>query len=114
AWGNGYLPAAYQGTLLRGGSSPILHLGNPPDVSVAEQRNTIAFINDLNRAQLRAGDESSELSTRIAAYELAFRMQSHAPAVVDISSESQATRKLYGLDRSVTAEFGTPCLLAHR
>ena len=114
AWGNGYLPAAYQGTLLRGGSSPILHLGNPPSVSAAEQRNTIAFINDLNRAQLRAGDESSELSARIAAYELAFRMQSHAPAVVDISGESEATRKLYGLDRSVTAEFGTRCLLARR
>ena len=114
AWGNGYLPAAYQGTLLRGGSSPILHLGNPPDVSAAEQRNTIAFINDLNRAQLRPGDESSELAARIAAYELAFRMQCHAPAVVDISSESEATRKLYGLDRSVTAEFGTRCLLARR
>ena len=114
AWGNGYLPAAYQGTLLRGGSSPILHLGNPPGVSAAEQRNTIAFINDLNRAQLRPGDESSELAARIAAYELAFRMQSHAPAVVDISSESEATRKLYGLDRSVTAEFGTRCLLARR
>jgi hypothetical protein len=114
AWGNGYLPAAYQGTLLRGGSSPILHLGNPPNVSSAEQRNTIAFINDLNRAQLRPGDESSELAARIAAYELAFRMQSHAPAVVDISGESEATRKLYGLDRGVTAEFGTRCLLARR
>jgi uncharacterized protein (DUF1501 family) len=54
------------------------------------------------------------LAARIAAYELAFRMQSHAPAVVDISSESKATRKLYGLDRSVTAEFGTRCLLARR
>src|SRR2546422_7662149 len=114
AWGNGYLPAAYQGTLLRGGSSPILHLGNPPGVSAAEQRNTIAFINDLNRAQLRPGDESSELAARIAAYELAFRMQSHAPAVVDISSESEATRKLYGLDRNVTQEFGARCLLARR
>src|SRR5213075_1010906 len=57
---------------------------------------------------------SSELAARIAAYELAFRMQSHAPAVVDISGESEATRKLYGLDRSVTAEFGTRCLLARR
>jgi len=114
AWGNGYLPAAYQGTLLRGGSSPILHLGNPPDVSASEQRKTIAFINDLNRAQLRPGDESSELAARIAAYELAFRMQSRAPAVVDISGETEATRKLYGLDRIVTAEFGTRCLLARR
>ncbi|MSU64347.1 MAG: DUF1501 domain-containing protein [Pedosphaera sp.] len=114
AWSNGYLPAAYQGTLLRGGSAPILHLANPPGVTPEEQRDTISFINDLNRAQLRPGDESSELAARIAAYELAFRMQSHAPDVVDIASESAATRKLYGMDEKITAEFGTRCLLARR
>src|SRR5881628_1039580 len=114
AWSNGYLPAAYQGTLLRGGPSPILHLETPPGISAWQQRDTIDFINGLNRAQLRPGEESSELAARIAAYELAFRMQSHAPAVVDISGESAATRKLYGLDRIVTAEFGTRCLLARR
>ena len=114
AWGNGYLPATYQGTLLRGGESPILDLKTPKSVSPEQQRATVDFINQLNRADLRAGEESSELGARIAAYELAFRMQSHAPEVVDISKESEATKKLYGLDSKVTAEFGTRCLLARR
>jgi hypothetical protein len=114
AWGNGYLPATYQGTLLRGGESPILHLNTPRGVSADQQRATVDFINQLNRADLRPGEENSELGARIAAYELAFRMQSHAPEVVDISKETDATRKLYGLDSKVTSEFGTRCLLARR
>jgi hypothetical protein len=114
AWGNGYLPATYQGTLLRGGDSPILDLKTPKGVSSEQQRATVDFINQLNRAGLRPGEENSELAARIAAYELAFRMQSHAPEVVDISKETEATKKLYGLDRKETAEFGTRCLLARR
>jgi len=114
AWGNGYLPATYQGTLLRGGESPILDLKTPKGVSAEQQRATVDFINQLNRADLRPGEESSELGARIAAYELAFRMQSHAPEVVDVSKETGATRKLYGLDDKVTAEFGLRCLLARR
>ena len=114
AWGNGYLPATYQGTLLRGGESPILDLNTPKGVSPEQQRATVGFINELNRANLRAGEENSELAARIAAYELAFRMQSHAPEVVDISRETAATKKLYGLDNKTTAEFGTRCLLARR
>ena len=105
-WSSGFMPAAYQGTLLRGGASPILHLETPPGISAGQQRDTLDFINGLNRAQLRPGEESSELAARIAAYELAFRMQSHAPAVVDISGESAVTRRLYGLDDKTTAEFG--------
>jgi len=114
AWGNGYLPATYQGTVLRGGASPILHLNTPPGISAEQQRATIGFINRLNREQLPSREENSELTARIAAYELAFRMQSHAPEVVDIARESEATRRLYGLGSSVTAEFGTRCLLARR
>ena len=114
AWGNGYLPATYQGTMLRGGESPILHLNTPKGVSAEQQRATVNFINELNRADLRQGEENSELSARIAAYELAFRMQSHAPEVVDIAKETEATKKLYGLDQKVTAEFGLRCLLARR
>jgi hypothetical protein len=114
AWGNGYLPAAYQGTLLRGGTSPILDLKTPPGISPAQQRATVEFINRLNREALPRGEENSELAARIGAYELASRMQSHAPEVVDIAKESEATRKLYGLDRRMTAEFGTRCLLARR
>jgi hypothetical protein len=114
AWGNGYLPAAYQGTLLRGGESPILHLDTPRGVSAEQQRATVDFINRMNRVSLRPSEADSELAARIAAYELAFRMQRHAPEVVDISRESEATRRLYGLGNKVTEEFGTRCLLARR
>jgi hypothetical protein len=114
AWGNGYLPATYQGTLLRGGESPILDLKTPPGISAEQQRATVDFINRCNRQDLRPGEENSELAARIAAYELAFRMQSYAPAVVDVSRETQPTRRLYGLDNATTAEFGTRCLLARR
>src|SRR6266540_4423926 len=114
AWGNGYLPAAYQGTLLRSGASPILDLETPPGISAEQQRATVEFINRLNREALPRGEETSELAARIAAYELAFRMQRHAPAAVDIAQESEATRRLYGLDGKTTAEFGTRCLLARR
>jgi hypothetical protein len=114
AWGNGYLPATYQGTLLKGGKSPVMHLETPTGVSAAQQRKTLDFIAEGNRdhAADRPGD--SELSARIAAYELAFRMQSHAPEVIDLSKETAETKKLYGLDRKETAEFGTRCLLARR
>jgi hypothetical protein len=114
AWGNGFLPAAYQGTLVRGGKSPVLHLPNPPGVSDAQQRRTLDFIAGANRDHLAARGADNELSARIAAYELAFRMQAHAPEVVDLASETAETKNLYGLDRKETAEFGTRCLLARR
>jgi hypothetical protein len=114
AWSNGYLPSAYQGTLLNGGPSPIIHLSTPSGIRDGQQRRTLDLVNQLNREHLRGRQEDSELSARIAAYELAFRMQTHAPDVVDIASETAATRRLYGLDHSETAEFGLRCLLARR
>jgi hypothetical protein len=114
AWGNGFLPAAYQGTVLRGGASPILHLETPKGISAGQQRRTLDFVNQLNREHLREREQDSELAARIAAYELAFRMQAHAPEVVDLSRETEATKRLYGLDRPETAEFGRRCLLARR
>ena len=114
AWGNGFLPAAYQGTIVRGGEAPILNLQTPKGTSADQQRRTLEFITRLNREHLSDREYDSELAARIAAYELAFRMQAHAPEVVDISSETAATRKLYGLDRKETAEFGLRCLLARR
>jgi len=114
AWGNGYMPAVYQGTILRGGESPILHLNTPDGISAAQQQSTVSLINKLNRDDLRPGEEDSALAARIAAYELAFRMQAHAPELVDISGESDVTRKLYGIDRQTTADFGLRCLLARR
>ncbi len=114
SWGNGYLPSTFQGTLMTGGSSPIRYLANPPGISNPQRRRTLDLVNQLNREHQQTRAEDSELSARIAAYELAFRMQAHAPDVVDLTGETQATRRLYGLDRPVTEEFGTRCLLARR
>jgi hypothetical protein len=114
AWGNGFLPAAYQGTLVRGGPSPVPNLSTPPGVSADQQRRTLDFIAESNRDHLAGRGGDSELAARIAAYELAFRMQAHAPEAVDLAAEAEATRRLYGLDRKETAEFGRRCLLARR
>ena len=114
AWGSGFLPAAYQGTLMRAGENPILHLQPPPGMSRERQRGVLDLARRLNRQHLEGRDSDSELSARIAAYELAFRMQSTAPQLVDLSGESVATKELYGLDEADTREFGTRCLLARR
>jgi hypothetical protein len=114
AWGAGYLPAAYQGTVVRGAKNPILHLEPPAGVGKDQQRGTLDLIRRLNEEHLRQREADSALSARIAAYELAFRMQAHAPEVVDISRESEATKKLYGLDKPECQEFGLRCLLARR
>jgi hypothetical protein len=114
AWGNGFLPSTYQGTLIRGGSSPIAHLQTPAGVSSEQQRKTLDFVAQANREHLAERGSDSELEARIAAYELAFRMQAHAPEVVDLTKETAETKALYGLDRPATGEFGTRCLLARR
>jgi hypothetical protein len=111
-WGAGFLPAVYQGTLLRRGASPILNLKPPADVSRAQQRRTFDLIKRMDEADLDSDD--AELSARIASYELAFRMQQHAPEAVDLSKETAATKSAYGLDDSRSADFGTRCLLARR
>jgi hypothetical protein len=114
AWGNGFLPAAYQGTVLRGGREPISHLETPAGVGAAQQRRTLDLIDQLNREHLRERPDDPQLATRIHAYELAFRMQASATEVVDVARETAATRRLYGLDQPESAEFGLRCLLARR
>ncbi|HEU5117984.1 MAG TPA: DUF1501 domain-containing protein, partial [Isosphaeraceae bacterium] len=112
-WGSGFLPAVHQGTLFRGGSSPILNLQPASEgFSKPQEDRTI----DLIRAFDESGPDplDQELSARISSYELAFRMQSEAPEAVDLASESAETRALYGLDNPRTADFGTRCLLARR
>lgn len=111
-WDSGYLPAVHQGTTLRGGATPILHLKPSREMSAAQQRRMLDFLREVNETTVTEG--GTELSARIAAYELAFRMQQHAPEAVDLSKETQETRALYGLDDPQTAEFGTRCLLARR
>jgi len=114
AYSAGFLPAVYQGTVFRGGENPILHLRNPPGVTEPAQKETLGFIDQLDRRHLAERGEDSVLEARIASYELAFRMQASAPDAVDLSSESEATKKLYGLDDEKTADFGRKCLLARR
>jgi len=114
AWGNGYMPAAYQGTVLRGGTSPLLNLNNPIGIANEQQRRTLDLVGQLNRRHFEDRTDDTQLAARIAAYELAYRMQSSATEAVDLRSESPLTRTMYGLDRNETSEFGTRCLLARR
>jgi hypothetical protein len=106
-WTSGFLPTTYQGVLFRGQGEPVLNLNNPTGLTEEMQRRTIAALNGLNRQRHRqVGDP--EINSRIAAYELAFRMQSAAPRLLDLSSETKATLDMYGLDRD------EPELKAHR
>lgn len=114
AWGSGFLPASFQGTTVRAGETPILHLNRPHSVSPEQQRRLLDFINQRNQEHLVARRFDDQLSARIEAYELAFRMQQSAPDVLNIEAETAATRRLYGLDQRETSEFGTRCLLARR
>ena len=111
-WGAGFLPAVYQGTVFRPGPNPIVNLHPPAGVTPDRQRRTLDFLQGMN--EMDTLDSDTEMAARISSYELAFRMQSHAPEAVDISKENAATRKLYGLDEKRTSEFGTRCLLARR
>ena len=114
AWGSGFLPGSFQGTTLRPGANPILNLKPPTGISGRSQRRMLDLIGELNRDHLAARDFDDRLAARVNAYELAFRMQSAAPEIVDISRESEATRRLYGICQKETTEFGTRCLLARR
>ena len=111
-WGSGFLPTTYQGVPFRGNGEPILNLTTPAGITAGRQRQTIDAIRDLNlQHAVETGDP--EITTRIAAYEMASRMQSSAPDLIDLSTESAATLKLYGVDRD-TPSFGRNCLLARR
>jgi hypothetical protein len=113
-WGAGYMPAAYQGTQFRPTGQPIVDLSPPESVSRERQRGQLDLLADLNRAHEAEHPAESELAARIAAYELAFRMQTHAPEVVDLSRETEETKALYGMDQPASEEFGRRCLLARR
>jgi hypothetical protein len=111
-WGSGFLPTTFQGVPFRGGGEPILDLTSPPGISSEKQRGTLDAIRDLNLAHLvETGDP--EIATRIASYEMAYRMQSSAPELIDLSGESEATLKLYGVEKGKPS-FARNCLLARR
>ncbi|MCO6457412.1 MAG: DUF1501 domain-containing protein [Pirellulaceae bacterium] len=108
----GFLPAIYQPTMFRTGSTPVLNLGLPAGVDPRQRQRTLQLINELNRAALTAEDR--EWEARISAYELAFKMQTEAPGTLDLSRETAETLELYGIGRQPTNDYGRRCLLARR
>ena len=118
-YGHGFLPGTYQPTVLRNTGSPMLYLSPPaayvPGSSPRSQREMLDLVQWLNQEHRAVrGADVDDLSSRIASYELAFRMQSAVPEAVDLSRETAATRRLYGLDDPVSERFGTFCLMARR
>ena len=113
-WSSGYMPATYAGTVFRAKGSPINSLLPPPGMTPPLQREMLNRLANLNGRHHAARPGQSELAARIASYELAFQMQQHAPEAVDLSQETDATRRLYGLDRDQTHDFAARCLLARR
>jgi hypothetical protein len=116
-WGAGFLPASYQGTMIRPGSAnPIFDLRPPQTNYISKSSETagLSLLNRLNRQHQTARDDDSRLEARIASYEMAARLQLSAPEVLDITGESAATRKLYSLDEKITEDFGRNCLIARR
>lgn len=125
-WSSGFLPSTYQGVLFRNQGEPVLNLTNPPGLTTEMQRTGLDALRDLNQQRLdNVGD--TEIASRIAAYELAFRMQSAAPELIDLSGETKATLDAYGIDRDeqglkssrgggkgTFASFSRNCLLARR
>ncbi len=111
-WSAGWLPSLYQGTVARASEPRIQNLEPPPHLSGKPQENFLNFLKELNRNHKHPGE--SDLEARIASFELAARMQTTAADVMDLSKESEATKKLYGIDDKSTEEFGSRCLIARR
>jgi hypothetical protein len=112
-WSSSFLPAAYQGTLVADLNNPIDNLKNP-HISFQRQKDQLDTLRRLNELHRQPRQEDSQLNARIASFELAFRMQTHAPEAFDISAESAGTKRLYGLHDKTTEIFGKQCLLARR
>ncbi len=112
-WSSGFMPSTHRGVTFRSSGDPILFLQNPPGMTVASQRARLNVLRELNELRQQAtGDD--KISARIASYELAFRMQSAAPDLLDVSDETEATLTAYGIGEKQTHAYGTNCLLARR
>ncbi len=114
AWGSGFLPAAYQGTVMRAGKVPLVFLNAPEEVSTEREHAVLGLAQAFNAAHLAEREGDDELAARMAAYELAFHMQAAAPELVDFSDETSETLRLYGIGEPETDEFGRRTLLARR
>jgi len=113
-WSSGFMPALYQGTVLRPQEPRILNLDAPPHLQGLPQRQNLDLLQTLNRRHADRFPGENELDARIASYELAARMQTAAREALDISQETKATQELYGLHEDATREYGTRCLIARR
>ncbi|MBI3840067.1 MAG: DUF1501 domain-containing protein [Planctomycetia bacterium] len=114
AYSSGFLPAVYQGTLIRTEGAAIQNLAPPPQITPPQQRTLIDQIGKWNQSHLASREDDTNLAARIANYELAFRMQAAAPDLIDVSQEPKAILEAYGTDKEPTARFGRMCLLARR
>ena len=113
-WSNGFLPASYQGTPLRPEGSPILNLNPPPTVTDQRQRANLDLLAKLNKQHLEDRPGRSDLEARMGSYELAYRMQTEVPGILDLEGEGKTTLEMYGIGDSKTDAFGRKCLLARR
>jgi uncharacterized protein (DUF1501 family) len=113
-YGSGFLPATYQGSLFRQGDTPILNLKPPLGTTGKQQLSKIELLKELNESYGRNKEDDSELDARTRSYELAYQMQSSAPEAIDLAKESEATKKLYGMDEPETQVYGTNLLMARR
>jgi hypothetical protein len=109
---NGFLPSVYQPTMFRPGNKPVLNLDLPKGVTLDERRRSIALLKDLNKATMVG--EDAEFAARMAAYETAFKMQTEAPKVFDLNTESKETLDMYGVGDPMTDDYGRRCLMARR
>lgn len=113
-WSNGWMPSMFQGTVLRPQEPRILNLDPPANLRGEAQQQTLAFLRQLNEHHLQQHPGEQDLEARIASYELAARMQDSAREALDLSTESETTKQMYGLDDDATREYGTRCLIARR
>src|SRR5688572_5736674 len=111
-WGSGFLPTVHQGVPFRSSGDPIVNISSPDGITAAHQRDTIDAVNALNARRLAATGDA-EIATRISQYEMAYKMQTSAPELCDLSGESQETLDLYGVDKSKPS-YANNCLLARR
>ncbi|MEZ6107144.1 MAG: DUF1501 domain-containing protein [Pirellulaceae bacterium] len=113
-WSSGYMPASYQGVVMRSNGAPILDLNPPEGMTRQTQRRILDRLLERNHAHQEPRENNTDLAARIASYELAYKMQEFAPEAVDLEQETEATQRLYGLDNDQTSDFGRKCLMARR
>jgi hypothetical protein len=111
-YSNAFLPSMYQPSVFRAGKKPVLNLDLPVGIDLDQRRKTLAFVRELDEAGMAADDD--EFSARMNTYDLAFKMQTEAPAVFDISREPKTIQDSYGIGNEITDDYGRRCLLARR